>query len=159
MVGFRFPQKKHAKRKPSILRQTFGKFGSTICSPAILAKGDWNRSTDPSHNFRLQAFGRGKSPGDPRPHLGLTRKSNRREHRGEKEEATASAVRGTSAQRSLRPKWLWLSKPCWNHFGVGAPPILEPISVGIGMFTGGYGILTHGQISRMGLRGTYPNHI
>ena len=25
----------------------------------------------------------------------------------------------------------------WYHFGVGAPPILEPILVGIGMFTGG----------------------
>ena len=32
----------------------------------------------------------------------------------------------------------------WYHFGVGAPPILEPI-VGIGMFTGGtIWILTHG---------------
>ena len=27
----------------------------------------------------------------------------------------------------------------WYHFGVGAPPILEPFSVGIGMFTGGTG--------------------
>ena len=27
----------------------------------------------------------------------------------------------------------------WYHFGVGAPPILEPILVGIGMFTGGTG--------------------
>ena len=26
-----------------------------------------------------------------------------------------------------------------SHFGVGAPPILEPIVVGIGMFTGGTG--------------------
>ena len=35
----------------------------------------------------------------------------------------------------------------WYHFGVGAPPILEPILVGIGMFTGGtIWILTHGQI-------------
>ena len=25
----------------------------------------------------------------------------------------------------------------WYHFGVGAPTILEPILVGIGMFTGG----------------------
>ena len=24
----------------------------------------------------------------------------------------------------------------WYHFGVGAPPILEPVLVGIGMFTG-----------------------
>ena len=28
------------------------------------------------------------------------------------------------------------SKPMGSHFGVGAPPILEPILVGIGMFTG-----------------------
>ena len=27
----------------------------------------------------------------------------------------------------------------WYHFGVGAPPILEPTLVGIGMFTGGTG--------------------
>ena len=27
----------------------------------------------------------------------------------------------------------------WYHFGVGAPPIVEPILVGIGMFTGGTG--------------------
>ena len=34
----------------------------------------------------------------------------------------------------------------WYHFGVGAPPILEPILVGIGMFTGGtIWILTHGH--------------
>ena len=34
------------------------------------------------------------------------------------------------------------------HFGAGAPPILEPILVGIGMFTGGtIWILTHGQFN------------
>ena len=34
-----------------------------------------------------------------------------------------------------------------HHFGVGAPPILESILVGIGMFTGGtIWILTHGHI-------------
>ena len=27
----------------------------------------------------------------------------------------------------------------WYHLGVGAPPILEPILVGIGMFTGSTG--------------------
>ena len=32
----------------------------------------------------------------------------------------------------------------WYRFGVGAPPILEPILVGIGMFTDG--ILTHGHV-------------
>ena len=42
--------------------------------------------------------------------------------------------------------WLWLSKPMGSHFGVAAPPILEPILVGIGMFTGGtIWILTHGH--------------
>ena len=28
------------------------------------------------------------------------------------------------------------SKPLGAHFGVGAPPILEPVLVGVGMFTG-----------------------
>ena len=35
------------------------------------------------------------------------------------------------------PIWLWLSKPFWYHFGVGAPPILEPILVGIWDVHGG----------------------
>ena len=34
----------------------------------------------------------------------------------------------------------------WYHFGVGVPPILESIVVRIGMFTWGYGILTHGHL-------------
>ena len=36
----------------------------------------------------------------------------------------------------------------WYHFGVGAPPIVEPILVGIGMFTEGteFWVLTHGHI-------------
>ena len=34
--------------------------------------------------------------------------------------------------------WLWV-KTVWYHFGVVAPLILEPIFVGIGMFTGGTG--------------------
>ena len=39
------------------------------------------------------------------------------------------------------------SKPMGSHFGVGAPPTLVGILVGIGMFTGGtIWILTHGQI-------------
>ena len=29
------------------------------------------------------------------------------------------------------------STPMGSHLGVGAPPIVEPILVGIGMFTGG----------------------
>ena len=42
----------------------------------------------------------------------------------------------------------------WHHFGVGVPPILEPILVGIGMFNvhWGYGSLTHGQM------GGFPWH-
>ena len=40
------------------------------------------------------------------------------------------------------------SKPMGSHFGLGAPPILEPILVGIGMFTGGtIWVLTYGHIS------------
>ena len=35
-----------------------------------------------------------------------------------------------------------------SHFGVGAPPILEPILVGIGMFTGGTRSLTHGHLKQ-----------
>ena len=36
----------------------------------------------------------------------------------------------------------------WYHFGMGAPPILEPILVGIGMFTGDtIWVLTHGYIA------------
>ena len=35
----------------------------------------------------------------------------------------------------------------WYHFGAGASPILEPILVEIGMFTGGTSwILTHGHM-------------
>ena len=36
------------------------------------------------------------------------------------------------------------SKPMESHFVVGAPPILEPILVGIGIYSG-YGILTPGH--------------
>ena len=48
--------------------------------------------------------------------------------------------------------WVCLcgSKPMGSHFGVGAPPILEPIFVGIGMCTGGASwILTHGRVSNV----------
>ena len=44
--------------------------------------------------------------------------------------------------------WPW-SKPLWDPvlgFSVNSPPILEPILVGIGMFTGGTGLLTHGHL-------------
>ena len=35
----------------------------------------------------------------------------------------------------------------WYHFGLGAPPILEPTLVGIGMFAGGtIWLLTNGHI-------------
>ena len=40
----------------------------------------------------------------------------------------------------------------WYHLGVGAPPILEPILVGIGMFTGGtIWILPFGQNTYVGI--------
>ena len=55
----------------------------------------------------------------------------------------SSSVRGT-----ILAMWLWLSKPMGAFFWVGAPPILEPILVGIGMFTGRYGILTHGHVAK-----------
>ena len=42
------------------------------------------------------------------------------------------------------------SKPIGSHFEVGAPPILEPILVGIGMFTKNkIWLLTHGQIRQV----------
>ena len=40
----------------------------------------------------------------------------------------------------------------WYHFGIAAPPISEPIFVRIGMFTGGTGGLTHGQMTKTGCR-------
>ena len=39
------------------------------------------------------------------------------------------------------------SKPMGSHFGVGAPPILEPTLVGIGMFTHGHLGLSQDRIS------------
>ena len=41
------------------------------------------------------------------------------------------------------------SKPKGSHFGVGAPPILELILVGIGMFTGGTGFWPYGCGSKL----------
>ena len=53
-------------------------------------------------------------------------------------------------KRALRAPMLWVkeSKPFWYRFGVGAPPILEPILVGIGMFTGGAIWMTHGHVAQ-----------
>ena len=60
----------------------------------------------------------------------------------------AGGLRPLGAGTSDVETRLWLSKPVGSHFGVGAPPILEPTFVGIGMFTGGtVWILTHGHIS------------
>ena len=36
----------------------------------------------------------------------------------------------------MEPMCVAVAQNQWYHFGVGAPPILEPILVGIGMFTG-----------------------
>ena len=41
--------------------------------------------------------------------------------------------------------WLWATTNGIPFWLVGAPPISEPILVGIGMFTGGRG-LTHGRV-------------
>ena len=41
--------------------------------------------------------------------------------------------------RIIIPRYGGGSKPMKSHCGLGAPPILEPILVGIGMFTGGTG--------------------
>ena len=58
----------------------------------------------------------------------------------------ACPLRNTSNPRSKAPSGGKPKPSCtnvavgqhqWYHFGVGAPPILEPILVGIGMFTGG----------------------
>ena len=38
-------------------------------------------------------------------------------------------------------------KPMGSHFGVGAPPILEPILVGDWDVHWGYGVLTHGHVN------------
>ena len=44
-------------------------------------------------------------------------------------------------------KWLWVKTNGIPFWGIGAPLILEPVFVGIGMFTGGtIWILTHGKI-------------
>ena len=79
--------------------------------------------------------------------------------------------RSTQSNRRLRPSharstraatamWLWLSKPMGSHFGVfGAPPILEPMLVGIGMFTGGMiWLLTHGHVQSTADNMAYKNH-
>ena len=44
----------------------------------------------------------------------------------------------------------------WYHFGVGAPPILEPMLVGIGMFTGGtIWVLSHSHIQEQKCRTSF----
>ena len=54
--------------------------------------------------------------------------------------ATAEASKAPPPRRcrlrSAEERYGGGSKPMGSHFGAGAPPILEPILVGIGMFTG-----------------------
>ena len=45
----------------------------------------------------------------------------------------------------------------WYHFGIGAPPILEPMLVGIGMFTDGIGVLTHGHLAGLPMLVTHTH--
>ena len=47
---------------------------------------------------------------------------------------------------SDQPKVHFLGQIEWYHFGIGAPPILVYILVGIGMFTKKTGVLTHDQM-------------
>ena len=67
-------------------------------------------------------------------------------------------------QAHLQLRWKWVSPD--THLAVvvktdgipfwlvgDSPPISEPILVGIGMFTGGYGILTHGHLFAVGWPG------
>ena len=62
----------------------------------------------------------------------------RRRRRGRQRGRPAVVLQGSLKEISI---WLWLSKPMGSHFGgFGAPPILEPILVGIGMFIGGTGV-------------------
>ena len=48
----------------------------------------------------------------------------------------ASGATGGAAGRHF--VYLAVGQNPWYHFGVGAPPILEPVLVGIGMFTRGH---------------------
>ena len=41
--------------------------------------------------------------------------------------------------KEMIPTQMAVGQHQWYHFLVGAPPILEPILVGVGMFTGGTG--------------------
>ena len=43
--------------------------------------------------------------------------------------------------------WLWVKTVLGSHFGVAAPPILEPILVGIGMTGATIWTLTHGHLN------------
>ena len=55
--------------------------------------------------------------------------------------------RGVWARHSSIVFGIWLWVKTWCHFGVGAPPTLEPIFVRVGMFTGGtIWLLTHGHL-------------
>ena len=48
--------------------------------------------------------------------------------------------------RRILDIWPWVKTSGTILEMVGAPPILEPILVGIGMFTGEYGLLTNGHM-------------
>ena len=50
--------------------------------------------------------------------------------------STGENERKRGKQSSQDPSCEVVGQNQWYHFGVGAPPIIEPILVGIGMFTG-----------------------
>ena len=62
-------------------------------------------------------------------------------HRGGQRDVLAAHDLCAGVLGALRVRYGCGSKPFWDPFWgfFGAPPVLEPILVGIGMFTGGTG--------------------
>ena len=104
----------------------------------------WSFFIKPPPSLRMQTPGapavRGRAAGE-RVELRPGGPSKRRRLVAQLETRDAMSTAGLeprSSNRNRRKIWLWV-KTNGCHFGVGAPPILGPILVGIGMFTGGTG--------------------